>query len=366
MISSLASLPLARWTSIKVSRQKKDALFEIAARIESVAERARSESGRALSLASKAERRKPLRRGLELLAGGADAEGLERGLSEMRLAAESDPGAILELRLTLAGLGGILAGEHPYVLMRRMTAHLGAEYFEKTSKYLLSRLKRRRPHTDTLVVPGDMPDLIRSLALDPRNLERAVHAAGRDISAAILAGCPQESLNLVKPLYGKIGGASLEDDASQLRGRLSGDEISQAQAAFGDLVRSLEERGEIVLGSEDDLATDPAFIAEFTRIVLALDERTIKEAFRQTSGGVIAVAMQGMQPVAHERILGVLSKRDERRILDAIDDSNPLQRTAIRAAGSELAVQLLAAASRSGTSSKETIARLERLRDWED
>jgi hypothetical protein len=76
--------------------------------------------------------------------------------------------------------------------------------------------------------------------------------------------------------------------------------------------------------------------------------------------------MQGMEPVAHERILGVLSKRDERRILDAIDDSNPLPRKAIREAGSELAEKLIAAATKNGMKSSETMARLERLRDWKD
>ena len=84
--------------------------------------------------------------------------------------------------------------------------------------------------------------------MDKRNLERAIRASGRDIAAAALAGCPEESVDLARPLFARIGAAALEDDAAHLRSRLSGDEIAQAQAAFLEVVRSLEERGELRLG----------------------------------------------------------------------------------------------------------------------
>ena len=65
----------------KVSRQKKDALFDLAVRIGALADQARGSSS-ALARAAASERRKPLKAGLELAAAGArrgDAGSQTRG-----------------------------------------------------------------------------------------------------------------------------------------------------------------------------------------------------------------------------------------------------------------------------------------------
>jgi hypothetical protein len=363
LIAAIADASKDRIDLSKVSRQKKDALFELAARIGLLAEQNRSSSG-AVAKAAASERRKALKAALDLVAAGADAESLALSLEAYVPRPRGDPGAELEWMLVRAGARGIAADEHYSVVMRRMAAFLGWEYFDKAEAWLTERAKRRKSRPESLVVPGELPDVIRILAMDKRNLERALRASGRDITAAALAGCPQESVDLARPLYGKIGAAALEDEAAHLRSKLSGDEISQAQTAFLEVVRSLEERGELRLGAEDELSADPAFVAALTKAVLGVDSSVLKSAFRGAEGLLLATAMQGMEPIAHDRILETLSKREIKRILDAIDDSDPLPRRAVQAAGKELATRLFESAGEA-KAQRAALERLAAVRDWE-
>jgi hypothetical protein len=120
----------------KVSRQKTDALFELAARIGLLAEQSRS-SQTVLAKAAASERRKSLKTGLELVAAGADGEAIDRGIAAAAPRPEADPGASLEWMLVRAGMRSIAADEHYSVAMRRMTAYLETSYFEKAEAWLL-------------------------------------------------------------------------------------------------------------------------------------------------------------------------------------------------------------------------------------
>jgi hypothetical protein len=362
VIKAIVEASRDRLDTRKVSRQKKDALFELAARVGIIAEQSRS-SSMAIARAAASERRKALKVGLELVAAGAEVEALDRGFSASIERPSSDPGAELEWMLVRSGMRGLAAYEHFSVIMRRMTAFLGPDYFDKAEDWLMYRTKRRKSRPESLVVPGELPDVIRILAMDKRNLERALRASGRDMAAAALAGCPQESMDLARPLYGKIGAAALEDDAAQLRSRLSGDEIAQAQSAFLEVVRSLEERGELRLGPEDELSADPAFVAALTKTVLGVDAALIKSVFRGAEGALVATAMQGMEPEAHDHILGSLSKREIKRILDAIDYSDPLPRRAVQGAGKLLASRLFEAAA-AAKAPRPILEHLAAIRDW--
>jgi hypothetical protein len=363
MIRAIAEASRGFIAAEKVSRQKEDALFELAARIAILAEQSRL-SDKALAKAAAAERRKSLKAGLELVAAGIDAEGLDRALASSKPRPDADPGVALEWMLVRAGLRGIADDEHYSVIMRRMTAFLGPGYLDKAEEWLLERAKRRKSRSESLVVPGELPDVIRILAMDKRNLERALRASGRDISAAALAGCPQESMDLARPLYGKIGASALEDEAAHLRARLSGDEIAQAQTAFLEVLRNLEERGELFLGPEEELSADPAFISSLTKAVLGLDPAVIKGAFKATAGTIIATSMQGMEPEAHDHILEALPKKEIKRILNAIDDADPLPRRAVQGAGKELAATLFEAAA-AAKAPRAALERLAAVRDWE-
>lgn len=344
----------------KVTRQKKDALFDLAGRVTLLADKARG-SPSSLERAAEAEKRKSLRSALALVAAGADADGLERGMSG--LLAEADPGSRLELEMVTAGVRGVLAGEHYSIVMRRMAAFLGPEYFDKASAWLSEKARRRRPRIEELVVPGEMPDVVRALAINPRCLELAIRASGRAVSAAALAGCPEESVDLVKRLFDRIGAIALEEDAAYLRTRLSGDEISEAQAAFLEVVGSLEERGEIRLGGEDELGTEETFVAAFTKAILAVGPAAIRAAIKTAEGHLVATAMQGLEPEAHDHILSSLPKKETKRILDAIDEADPLPRRAIVGAGRELAARLIAASSR-GAAPSLALESLAAIRDW--
>jgi hypothetical protein len=346
----------------KVSRQKSDALFDLAARIGLLVEQA-SVSETALAKAAASERRKSLKRGLELVAAGADTETIDRAFAAAAPRPEAEPGGALEWMLVRAGMRGIAGDEHYSVVMRRMTAFLGPSYFDKAEAWLLERAKKRKSKPESLVVPGELPDVIRILAMDKRNLERVLRSSGREIAAAALAGCPEESMDLVRPLYGRIGAAALEDEAARLRSSLSGDEIAQAQTAFLEVLRNLEERGELRLGSEEELTADPAFVSTLTKAMLGLDAAVIRKAFRQVEGLLLATAMQGMEPSAHDRILAALPKKEIKRILNAIDDADPMPRRAIQAAGRSLAERLFEAASAAKTH-RTTLEKLAVVRDW--
>jgi flagellar motor switch protein FliG len=170
-------------------------------------------------------------------------------------------------------------------------------------------------------------------------------------------------VELAKRYFNRVGASALEEDAAYLRSRLSGDEISEAQAAFLEVVRSLEERGEVKLGGEEELGTDEAFVAAFTKAILAAGPASIRAAIRTAEGPLVATAMQGLEPEAHDHILSALPKKETKRILDAIDEADPLSRRAIVGAGRELAARLIAASSK-GPMTAQAIEGLAAVRDW--
>jgi flagellar motor switch protein FliG len=209
-----------------------------------------------------------------------------------------------------------------------------------------------------------MPDVVQALAVDPKSLELCFRAAGRAISTAALAGCPQESVDHAKRLFNPIGASALEDDAAYLRSRLSSDEIAEAQAAFLEVVGSLEERGEIRIGFEEEFGTDELFIAAFTKAVMTVSPQAIRAVIKSAEGTLIAAAMQGLEPRAHDHILSALPKKEATRILDAIDAADPLPKRAVVGAARELAARLIAASTR-GTTSASSIDNLTVVRDWD-
>jgi hypothetical protein len=364
----IAAITEADWEAAKqagpVSRQKKDAIFELACRVAQVAERARASEGASVADDARSEKRKLLRFGLDLIAQGADAERLDLAYKHSPITMDLDAGTRLELAAVRAGLGAIATGEHPHFVLRRMTAFLGYEYFDKASAWMEGRLGKRRKKNQSLLVPGDLPDLVRSLALDPRSLERTLRAAGWELAVAAMAGCAQESVDLAAEFYGKRGAAAFEDDAEYLRARLAGDEIGQAQNAFMDVVKNLEAGGELALGGEDEFSSDPAFVGELTRAVMALDDKSLRGVFRDGDSRILALAMQGLEPRAHERILELLPKRLIRRLLDAVDDAAILPRREVLVAGKTLAHAVLAQAALTKTAPPEVLDAFERIRDW--
>lgn len=364
MIEALTAADWSRWKSGPVSRQKKDALFELSCRIALIAEKARTDDNAGIAAAAANERRKLLAFGLDLLAEGADAEALDQAYELDPVLHDLDPGTKLELALVRRGLSSIATREHPFTALRRMTSLLGHEYFDKSSAWMSVRIRRRKRKSQPLLVPGELPDVIRRLAAEgPASLDRALRAGGRALAAAALAGCPQESINLAAPSFGPIGGTILGDDAEYLRGKLSSDEIGQAQSAFLEILNSLTEEGEVEM-AEEELYGDPSFVAALTKSVLSVDERSLKTSLKGVEARLLAMSMQGMEPKAHNRILGLLSKREENRVLDAIDAMILLPRREIEDAGRAFARSLLQVLERAGAAKGEVSSKLAKIRDW--
>ncbi len=347
-----------------VSRQKKDAIFELCCRVASMAERFREAGVASLEKDATLEKRKLLRFGLELLVEGADQAHIDFAFRHSPISLDLDAGTRLELVAVRTGLSALAAGKHPSILLRRMTAVLGPEYFDKASEWLAEKTRKRKRRDQSLLVPGDLPDLVRSLALDPRSLERTMRAAGRELAVAALAGCAQESIDLVAGFYGPVGEAAFEDDAAWQRRKLSGDEIGQAQNAFAEVVKRLEADGELELGPEDEFSSDPAFVRELTRAVMALDERSLRTVFKEGDSRILALAMQGLEPRAHERILGLLPNRVAKRLLDAVDDAAILPRRDVLLAGKTLAKAVLGHAALAKSGPPESLESFEKVRDW--
>lgn len=373
MIPALPRFTASAAGCATVSRRKKNAIFEVAARLTLIAEKTRSDKGAGILASAQVERRKALKLGLEQIARGADHEALDRAFAKTGFTVLHEPGDRLENLAILEGLHAFIAGDHPFVLFRRMTAFLGLDYIEKSDAWLSLRIaRRRRPKNEDLLIPGDLPDVLRMLARNGQELERVVRTAGRDILSASLAGCPRESLLLVRPLFGKIGGSVLEDNMVFLRARLSTEEIAGAQGAFIDIVREVEDRDETEVGSQGaaisgeiaDSGTDPVFVRELTRLVLDLEEKTLRAGVTGMEGVRLAAAMQGMEPAAHERILGSLGKREEKRILDSIDVFDPLSGSDVVRAAGELIIRLRSAAERLGKLTETMKQRMESLERW--
>ena len=133
MIGVLAIADWDRWKVASVSRQKKDALFELACRIALLAEEVRANGeAKTLAKAAEAERRKCLRFGLEILAGGADAEALDQAF-------EAEPSmTALEKQWEPKRSDTSVSGAAELLMIRDSLAYIGCCIYSKDRAKTLS------------------------------------------------------------------------------------------------------------------------------------------------------------------------------------------------------------------------------------
>lgn len=322
---------------LDVSRRKKTALFDLAARFCLTVEKAMqgptsdpdSWNIAVIAQAAEAESRKSARAALGLLASRAHPETVWPALVARNALRFEDQGDRLEAEMVAAGAMAALRGVHPFVLMRVMASRLGQEYQAHASEWITDRLRRRKTPAEQLIVPGDLPELLDEISADPTLLELALRAAGREMSAAALSGCPDEHIKAAKACFGRIGGAVLGDSIRSYRARLSTDEIADAQAAFSELIRALKADRDLrvpVKESDDDAESllDPDLVEDLSDLILELDQKLLKSIIAPISASRLAVLFPTMSPAARDRILKESGTMKESRIINALEDMDQM------------------------------------------
>ncbi|MEN6477107.1 MAG: hypothetical protein ABFC75_03855 [Rectinema sp.] len=339
----------------QVSGRKKSALFTLAERFALAAEKAAIEDSSAWAVAAESESRKSLRIVLNALAAGTHPDAVQPALAQAGFAGSADPGDRLESDMLAAGAVEALRGSHPYILMRVMTARLGPEYYEKTTEWILERIKRRKYVENEFFVPGDLPEVLARLEKIPGKLELALRMAGREMSAAALCGCPAESIVAVLAPCGRIGGAILEDSMRAYRAKLSTEEIADAQAAFADLARELDEPKAHTEPVEPEDVPDPGLVEDLTDLILELDPKLLRTVALSMDPKKLASLLQVMAPAGHDRMLTTIGPMRESRVINALDAAQPLGSFELTREAQVFAQKILAAAVPKGKTRGKTI-----------
>ena len=321
------------YSLLEVSRRKKTALFDVAARFSLTVEKAmqgpstdpESWNMSVIAQAAETESRKPARAALNLLASRTHPEAVWPSLMARHALRLDDQGDRLEAEMVAAGAIAALRGLHPFIVMRVMASRLGQEYQEHATEWIQDRLRRRKIPPEQLIVPGELPELLDEIAADPTLLELALRAAGRDMAAAALSGCPEEYIRAARASFGRIGGAVLGDAVRAYRARLSTDEIADAQAAFAELIHALREDRELrapeqVAEPEPETTLDPSLMEDLSDLILELDPKTLKSVIAPLSAPRAAALLQTMSPAARDRTLALAGSMKERRIINALED----------------------------------------------
>lgn len=321
------------FTPLRVSGRKKSALFELAQRFCLAVEKASPQMPAApdawnvaeLTASAAMESRKTVRTAFSLLSSRSHPDAVWPAFSTGSFACLDDPGDILETEMLAAGTAAALQGTHPYVLMRILSARLGAEYHEKATEWILDRIRRRRSTPEELIVPGELPDLLYEIKEEGGRLGHAIRAAGGEMAAAALAGCPEEDIKAARACFGRIGGAVLADSVRRYRARLSTDEIADAQSAFADIIRALRTEYEDTSPGregtvEPEILPDPALVEDLSDLILELDPRILKSVVVPMSSKRMAALFQTMSPAARERIFSVTGAMKEGRIINALEN----------------------------------------------
>lgn len=184
---------------------------------------------------------------------------------------------------------------------------------------------------EELIIPGDMPEILSHYSRMKSGLERSVRTAGMELSAAALAGCPRENILAVKRIFGAIGGAIFEDNLISARNRLSSDELEDAQNAFLELLQATEisETAETDKEQQEYKSIDTSIVRDLTDLVIELDPKVLKAIGSAMSPTDLASLLQGMEPLAHERILSLIGTSKEKRVIDSLESSSPLDDVAM-------------------------------------
>lgn len=230
-----------------------------------------------------------------------------------------------EVYMLIAGVSYALNNAHCIVLMEAMCAFLGLEASEAAEKWMIQDLPRGRKRESELIMPGELPEVLVSRCREPGVIDLALRLTGLQFVAAALAGCPDETIGAVKAQYSELGARMLEEEIGNSYDRLSTDEIADAQSALLELVDSIQ-REKLVVSRDEEAAVmniDSDLVSDITNLVLELDEKLLKTVATAMDPRSLAMLIQAMEPLAHDRLLFTMGKSKESKVLNALEISVP-------------------------------------------
>ena len=255
------------------------ACLELAKKFVTTIQRYRSEGKEALLAATREEKKKNLKYAYSLVASGMPQENVASAFARAGfLEAESSKDEF-DSAMLLTGVQLALKNVHPIAIMRAMTAYLGFAVYEEVGSWLAQRYSSPIRQEEELLLPGELADAVYAFTDDPGSLGQAIRLAGLPLLAAASAGCPDETLSIIKSVgFNSLGSALLDDEIQNARSRLSSDELSDAQHAFLTLLGSLKELVPKGIVEEEawKRSMDAGLVSEVSELILNLDARILK------------------------------------------------------------------------------------------
>ncbi|MCE5256386.1 MAG: hypothetical protein LLF89_06005 [Spirochaetaceae bacterium] len=315
---------------VDLSNRDIAALLETAKRFVYVIGQSREGDKNALPFAIKEEKRKSLKFAYSLIMASTSPAYIRRAFRIAGLTSTTEPETMCEIEMLITGTELSLKNVHPIVIMQTMTAFLGFSVYDEASAWLLEHFSKKT-QSEELIIPGDLPEILLNGEKSNGEIAHAVRIAGPELAAATFAGCPEEVIEFIKSIcFDQLGSILLDDGIKAARSRLSSDEISDAQNAFYELLESFNaniSNTKMVMQNaepEKKQTVDESLVSDVSNLILELDEKVLKSALSGLDPKIIASLIQVMQPMAHDRIFSTIASGREKKVLDVIESSAPL------------------------------------------
>ncbi|HEY9055183.1 MAG TPA: hypothetical protein VIO60_10240 [Rectinemataceae bacterium] len=266
---------------------------------------------------------------LGLLASPPPAGRLEVAFSAGGFLGAGEAADRCEAQMLKTGVEMALRNSPMHVVLRAMSAYLGFSVQEQVDAWLKSQASPRRLSESDLLIPGDLPDLLAARTGDPGILFRAYRLAGPSLAAAALAGCPRETVRAMESAcLNELGSLYLEEEIEASLSRLSSDELVDAQEAFRALIQSLQEESPAMAAEIQENVwengMDKSLSEDVSLLVIELEDKLLRSVLAQADPKLIASLLQTMSPMAHDRLFSLMPPSKAKKVLQALEDSDPL------------------------------------------
>jgi len=289
-----------------------------------------SENRKELFAVSQQYRRKATKLSYLLLASDTEPEAIRDSFLRSGLIFKEQHYNKPEVLMWLAGTEACSRGIHPYIVFLIMSAYCGLETANSEFLWLQEKSKLQETKLTEYIVPGDLTDNIEEALSEPVRFQRTIRIAGMPLAASAFAGCSLYYIEQILSLVGPIGSFILTEMIAAARKRLISDEICTAQQAFLDLYSRQESESsamdkELMTGMEafeESSQPDPDLIRTTTDIIMSAEAKALKTTLSSMSDNEIASLLRCLEPIAHERLLGLISQGRQRRILMVIQQTD--------------------------------------------